>query len=378
MAPRIGVYICHCGINIAATVDTEAVAEYAARLPHVVVARDYMYMCSDPGQEMIQQDIRDYDLNRVVVASCSPRMHETTFRTVIEEVGSIPTTLRWPTSASRLVGAHRPRDWHAKGQGTGRRHRGQGGPAGAAGGAGGGRHPAALIIGGGSPGWRRRWTSPTPATRSTWWSSSPAWAGGWPSSTRPSPYGGCRSTGCLGNGAGDGAPQHRGAGLQRGGGRRGLLGNFEVTVRGSHASWIGQVHLVRQMRRGLCLGGQIADEFQMGLGRRAAIYRSSRGHCQHLHRRPGHCLLIKDGQCEEGPPCALACPEDAVALTAGAGSHTEGRRHRRRHRLRPLRCPAQARVWLWMLSRRGLGIGVRAAGRGERPDQRAHRHPRNR
>ena len=63
MASRIGVYICHCGINIAATVDPEAVAEYAAALPHVVVARDYMYMCSDPGQEMIKQDIRDYDLN---------------------------------------------------------------------------------------------------------------------------------------------------------------------------------------------------------------------------------------------------------------------------------------------------------------------------
>ncbi|MGD8490993.1 MAG: FAD-dependent oxidoreductase, partial [Anaerolineae bacterium] len=87
MASRIGVYVCHCGINIAATVDVEEVAEYAASLPHVVVARDYMYMCSDPGQELIQQDIREHDLNRVVVASCSPRMHETTFRTVIEEVG---------------------------------------------------------------------------------------------------------------------------------------------------------------------------------------------------------------------------------------------------------------------------------------------------
>jgi heterodisulfide reductase subunit A len=90
MASRIGVYICHCGINIAATVDTEAVADYAATLPHVVVARDYMYMCSDPGQEMIKQDIRDHDLNRVVVASCSPRMHEVTFRTVTQEAGVNP------------------------------------------------------------------------------------------------------------------------------------------------------------------------------------------------------------------------------------------------------------------------------------------------
>ncbi|HSJ53166.1 MAG TPA: disulfide reductase, partial [Anaerolineae bacterium] len=90
MASRIGVYICHCGINIAATVDSRAVAEYAGGLPGVVVARDYMYMCSDPGQDMIQQDIRDLGLNRVVVASCSPRMHEPTFRTVVEEVGVNP------------------------------------------------------------------------------------------------------------------------------------------------------------------------------------------------------------------------------------------------------------------------------------------------
>ena len=90
MASRIGVYICHCGINIAATVDSQAVANYAATLPHVVVARDYMYMCSDPGQEMIKQDIRDYDLTGVVVASCSPRMHEVTFRAVVQEEGVNP------------------------------------------------------------------------------------------------------------------------------------------------------------------------------------------------------------------------------------------------------------------------------------------------
>jgi heterodisulfide reductase subunit A len=85
--PRIGVYICHCGINIAATVDVAAVSEYAAGLPNVVVARHYSYMCSDPGQVMIQNDIHDLNLNRVVVASCSPRMHEPTFRATIGEAG---------------------------------------------------------------------------------------------------------------------------------------------------------------------------------------------------------------------------------------------------------------------------------------------------
>ncbi len=88
--PRVGVYVCHCGINIAATVDVRAVREYAATLPGVVVAREYTYMCSDPGQALIQNDVRELNLNRVVVASCSPRMHEPTFRATVSEVGLNP------------------------------------------------------------------------------------------------------------------------------------------------------------------------------------------------------------------------------------------------------------------------------------------------
>jgi heterodisulfide reductase subunit A2 len=88
--PRIGVYICHCGVNIAATVDVEQVAGFAATLPDVVVARDYLYMCSDPGQALIQQDIVERGLNRVVVASCSPRMHEPTFRAAAQQAGLNP------------------------------------------------------------------------------------------------------------------------------------------------------------------------------------------------------------------------------------------------------------------------------------------------
>lgn len=91
--PRVGVYICHCGINIAATVDVAAVTEYATHLPNVVVARNYSYMCSDPGQMLIKSDIREFGLNRVVVASCSPRMHEPTFRATIAEVGLNPYCL---------------------------------------------------------------------------------------------------------------------------------------------------------------------------------------------------------------------------------------------------------------------------------------------
>jgi len=87
MGIRIGFYICHCGINIAYKVRVEEVAAFAGKLPNVVVARDYKFMCSDPGQEMIEEDIRNYCLNRVVVASCSPRLHEKTFQGACQRAG---------------------------------------------------------------------------------------------------------------------------------------------------------------------------------------------------------------------------------------------------------------------------------------------------
>jgi len=84
---RIGVYICHCGSNIASKVDCAQVAETASTWPDVVVARDYKYMCSGPGRDLIVQDIKEHNLDRVVVASCSPRMHEPTFRRFVREGG---------------------------------------------------------------------------------------------------------------------------------------------------------------------------------------------------------------------------------------------------------------------------------------------------
>ena len=87
---RIGFYICHCGTNIAGMVDVLAVAKYVATLTNVVVSRDYKYMCSDPGQEMIVQDIIENRLNRIVVAACSPLLHEHTFREATRRGGLNP------------------------------------------------------------------------------------------------------------------------------------------------------------------------------------------------------------------------------------------------------------------------------------------------
>jgi heterodisulfide reductase subunit A len=80
---RVGVYVCHCGTNIAGTVDVCGLAGYASTLPGVQVSRDYKYMCSDPGQAMIRQDIEREGLTHVVVAACSPSLHEKTFRGVL-------------------------------------------------------------------------------------------------------------------------------------------------------------------------------------------------------------------------------------------------------------------------------------------------------
>ena len=87
---RVGVYICHCGANIAGTVNVEELTQFAAFLPDVVIARHYSYMCSDPGQALIGEDICKEGLNHVVVASCTPNMHEGTFRRACAVAGLNP------------------------------------------------------------------------------------------------------------------------------------------------------------------------------------------------------------------------------------------------------------------------------------------------
>ena len=91
--PRIGVYVCWCGTNIAKMVDVEAVAKDMLNLPNVVVSRNYKYMCSDPGQDLVIKDIKENNLNRIVVSACSPRIHELTFRKALLKAGLNPYLL---------------------------------------------------------------------------------------------------------------------------------------------------------------------------------------------------------------------------------------------------------------------------------------------
>jgi heterodisulfide reductase subunit A len=87
---RIGVFVCECGLNIAGTVDCAAVSQYAETLDDVVVVVQNKYTCADPGQNEIKKAIAEYDLNRVVVASCTPKIHEPTFRQCVAEAGLNP------------------------------------------------------------------------------------------------------------------------------------------------------------------------------------------------------------------------------------------------------------------------------------------------
>ncbi len=103
---RIGVYVCHCGSNIAGVIDPLEVAEYAATLPGVVRAINTPYACADSGQNLIKEDIRKYNLNRVVVSACSVRMHEPTFRAAVAEAGLNPFLMEMANIREQCTWAH--------------------------------------------------------------------------------------------------------------------------------------------------------------------------------------------------------------------------------------------------------------------------------
>ena len=107
---RIGVFVCDCGLNIAGAVDCAAVTEYAETLPDVVCAVRNKYTCADPGQNEIKDAVREHKLNRVVVASCSPRQHEPTFRQCVLEAGLNPYLMEMANLREHCSWVH-PGDW---------------------------------------------------------------------------------------------------------------------------------------------------------------------------------------------------------------------------------------------------------------------------
>ena len=103
---RIGVYICHCGKNIAGVIPVDEVAEWASHLPGVVHATDTLYACADSGQTLIKEDIKKHNLNRVVVSACSVRMHEATFRGAVSEAGMNPFLMEMANIREQCTWAH--------------------------------------------------------------------------------------------------------------------------------------------------------------------------------------------------------------------------------------------------------------------------------
>ncbi len=103
---RIGVYVCHCGSNIGGVIDPKEVAKFAESLPDVVRATDTLYACADSGQRLIKEEIKKYNLNRVVVAACSVRMHEPTFRAAVSEAGLNPFLMEMANIREQCTWAH--------------------------------------------------------------------------------------------------------------------------------------------------------------------------------------------------------------------------------------------------------------------------------
>ncbi len=313
---KTGVYICHCGSNIAATVDVEAVTAFAGAQPGVAVARHYPYMCSDPGQLLVKSDIREGRVNRVIVASCSPRLHEPTFRKALQEAGLNPFFLEmanlreqcsWvhadraeaTAKARKLVAAAlarvclleplQEREIEAE--------------------------PAALIIGGGIAGIQAALDIADAGFKVYLVEQTPSLGGRMAQLDKTFPTLDCSA--CILTPKMVDAANHPNIELlvyaevvEVGG----SIGNFKVKVRRKAR----YVDTIRCTGCGDCAaacraGRRIPSEFEAGLGRRAAIYLPFPQAVPAKYTiDPERCLLLSRGRCGKEPRCVVACQAGAI------------------------------------------------------------------
>jgi heterodisulfide reductase subunit A2 len=316
-APRIGFYVCHCGHNIAGIVDVHAVAEAVARLPHVVVSREYKYMCSDPGQELIQQDIREHHLNRIVVASCSPLLHEHTFRTATENGGlnayhfhmvNIRENVSWvhtdreaaTRKAIDLARAAILRVQHHKPL-QNRKVR---------------IHPDVLVVGGGIAGIHAALTLANAGKKVYLVEREPTIGGHMAMFDKTFPTLDCAA--CILTPKMSQVKNHRNITLwsySEVSALEGYVGNYRVTVR----------RKPRYINEELCVGcmecveacvykeGRTPDEFNVGLSKRKPIYIPfPQATPQVVVIDPETCIQFKSGHCKQ--TCVEKCDRDAVVL----------------------------------------------------------------
>ena len=316
---KIGVYVCHCGINIEATVDTARVAEFASHLPGVIVARDYKYMCSDPGQELIREDMRELGVNRVVVASCSPRMHEPTYRAVLAETGGNEYCFEMANIREQCSWVHKNRE-----EGTKKAMDLVEGAVARA-------YllepleprevdviPACLVIGGGVSGIYAALGVAEKGFKTYLVEKTPSIGGHMAQLDKTFPTLDCSA--CILTPKMVDAARHPNIELMTYSevmDVSGYVGNFNVTIRKKPR----YIDIDLCTGCGLCgeaciLSGKIPNEFDMKKGKRGAAYVPFPQAVPLKYTiDPENCIFLKKGKCGKSPACQEACPRDAIDFT---------------------------------------------------------------
>ena len=315
---KIGVYVCECGINIAATVDSEKVAEYAETLPNVAVSRYYKYMCSDPGQELIKKDIKELGLDKVVVASCSPRMHEPTFRSVLEECGLNPYCFEMANIREQCSWVHTDKKEATK--------KAMALIAGAV-----ARAqfleplqkkevdvtPKALVIGGGIAGIQAALEIADKGFKTYLVEKTPSIGGRMAQLDKTFPTLDCSA--CILTPKMVDVARHPNIELfsySEVESVDGYIGNFKVKIK-KHPRYVDEEKCVGC---GLCaeacrLKGRIPNEFDVNMGKRSAIYVPFPQAVPLKYTvDPENCLMVKVGKCGKFPLCQDACERDAITF----------------------------------------------------------------
>jgi heterodisulfide reductase subunit A len=308
---RIGVFICHCGSNIAGTVDVAAVVEAARALPNVVFASDNKYTCSDPGQQSIKDAILAHNIDRVVIASCSPRMHELTFRKMLKDTSVNPYLLEIANIREQCSWVHKDKSvGTAKAIDLVKMATAKVGrdtplytttiPV----------HKRALVIGGGIAGMQAALDIADAGYQVTIVEKEPSLGGKMVMLDKTFPTMDCSACICTPKMADVGAhPQIQTKTLTEVEHVSGYVGNFQVTLR-ERAKYIDY---------SVCTGcgaceekcpAKVSSEFEQGLGTRKAVYKPF---AQAVPPKPtidaAHCRKLTQGKCGV---CEKICPTGAI------------------------------------------------------------------